>query len=145
MKAVIQRVKQAKVSESGKIISEIGKGYLVFLGIAKDDDQKKLDWMVKKIVNLRIMEDKDEHINLSLEDVGGEILVVSQFTLLGNCDRGNRPSFINAARRAKAEKMYNKFIEKAKKSGLNVKAGKFRSMMDVELINDGPVTIIIEK
>ena len=145
MKAVVQRVKQARVKESSKVIAEIGKGYLVFLGISKDDDEKKLDWMVKKVVNLRVMEDKDEHMNLSLKDVNGEILVVSQFTLLGNCERGNRPSFINAARPPKAEKMYNQFIERAEKSGLVVKAGKFRAMMNVELINDGPVTILIEK
>jgi D-tyrosyl-tRNA(Tyr) deacylase len=145
MKAVIQRVKQAEVRENNKLIAKIGKGYLVFLGIAKDDDEKKLDWMIRKVINLRVMEDEQEHMNLSLEDAGGEMLIVSQFTLLANCEKGNRPSFINAARPSKAEKMYNEFIKRAKKSGLKVKSGKFRAMMDVELTNDGPVTIIIEK
>jgi len=145
MKAVVQRVKEASVRENNKLIAKIGKGYLVFLGIAKDDNEKKLDWMVRKVVNLRVMEDEHEHMNLCLKDTGGEILVVSQFTLMANCEKGNRPSFINAARPEKAKIMYNKFLEKARKSDPKVKSGKFRAMMSVELINDGPVTIILEK
>jgi len=145
MKLIIQRVKEAKVTINKKIVGQIGKGFLVLLGIAQDDTEEKLDLLVKKLASLRIMADKDGKMNLGLKDVGGEVLVVSQFTLLADCKKGNRPSFIKAADPKKGEKYYNLFIEKLKAQGLKVQSGIFGAMMDVSLTNAGPVTIILEK
>lgn len=145
MKAVVQRVKEASVFVENKLVSQIGAGFLVFLGIAKDDREKEFEWMVKKISNLRIMSDKKNKMNKLLKEVDGEMLVVSQFTLLADCRRGNRPSFTEAAGVEKAEKFYNLFVERIAAQGLKVKAGVFQEMMAIKLLNDGPVTIILEK
>lgn len=144
MRVIIQRVKTANVSINGKLISQINKGFLVFLGISKDDNEQKINYLANKVVNLRIMADSDDKMNLSLKDVKGEILIVSQFTLYGDCQKGNRPSFIKAAEPQKAEKFYQLFIQKCKESNLKVKNGVFGAKMSIKLINDGPVTLIID-
>jgi len=144
MKAVIQRIKEAKVKVNGKTVGEAKRGYLVFLGIGVNDGENEVEYMVSKVANLRIMADSQDKMNLNLKDAGGEILVVSQFTLYGDTKGQNRPSFIGAAKPERAEELYNLFIEKLKKQGLKVESGKFATMMEVELVNDGPVTIIIE-
>jgi len=144
MRAVIQRVKEAEVKVDGKTIGKISKGLLVLLAIHQDDTEDKIEKTATKIINLRIFGDKDEKMNLSVKDVGGEILVVSQFTLYGDTSRGNRPSFIESARPEKAIPYYKKFVEKIKDSGPKTATGEFGAMMDVNLVNDGPVTIIID-
>ncbi len=144
MKAVIQRVKESSVSVEGKVVGRIGKGLLVLLGVAEEDGEKQADFLVEKIIRLRIFEDKEGKMNLSLADTGGELLVVSQFTLLGDCRKGRRPSFIKAAKPEKAGQLYEYFISQAKAKGISVQTGQFRAMMDVALINDGPVTLIAE-
>ena len=144
MRAVIQRVKEASVKVDNEIVGKIGRGLLVLLAVHVDDTEDKIEKMATKIINLRIFRDKDDKMNLSVKDVGGEILVVSQFTLYGDTSKGNRPSFIESARPDKAIPYYEKFIEKIKSSGLKTATGKFGAMMDVSLINDGPVTIIID-
>ena len=144
MKAVIQRVKKAKVIIDKEVISQIGFGFLVFLGVGKKDTEKQVDWLAKKIVNLRIMGDEKGKMNCSLKETKGKLLIVSQFTLYGDCQKGNRPSFIKAADPIKAERLYNLFIDKTKSVGIEVKSGVFGAMMVVELVNDGPVTIFIE-
>jgi len=143
MKVVVQRVSQAQVKVKNKVVSQIGPGFLVFLGVAEDDTEKKIHWLARKTAQLRILRDKQGKMNQSLLEVGGEVLVVSQFTLYGDCKKGNRPSFVQAAKPKKAERFYHLFIENLKSFGLIVKSGIFRAMMEVELINDGPVTIII--
>lgn len=145
MRAVIQRVKRAQVKIKGKIFSKIGKGLLVFLAVKDDDSEVKLDWMVEKVANLRIMADSQDKMNLSVKDTKREILVVSQFTLYGDCQKGRRPSFVKAAEPKKAQEFYNLFIKKLKKYDLPIKGGIFGARMEVKLVNDGPVTIIIEK
>jgi len=144
MRAVVQRVKQSSVNVNGDIVGEIGRGLLVFLGVANGDKIDDVDYLVNKIVHLRIFEDENEKMNRSLHDVGGEMLVVSQFTLLGDCRKGRRPSFINAARPEQATELYEYFVKKTREQGIKVKTGQFRAMMDVALINAGPVTLIIE-
>ena len=144
MRAVVQRVKRSSVKVDGKIVGEIGRGILVLLGVANGDTVGDADFMVNKIVHLRIFEDENEKMNRSLHDVGGEMLVVSQFTLLGDCRKGRRPSFINAAGPEQATELYEYFVKKTREQGISVKTGQFRAMMDVALINDGPVTLIIE-
>jgi len=143
MLAVIQRVSQAQVSVDKKIIGKISQGFLVFLGVVKGDTDKDLDYLIKKITNLRIMSDADDKMNLSLQDVNGQVLVISQFTLAANVSKGNRPSFINAADPQTGEKYYNLFINKLRQNGLTVATGQFGAYMKIDLINDGPVTIII--
>jgi len=145
MKAVIQRVKKAKVLVNKKVVTQIASGFLVFLGIAHNDTEKELDWLVKKIVNLRIMSDEQGKMNKSLKETDGEMLLVSQFTLYGDCTKGNRPSFVKAAEPKKAERLYNLFISKTKSLGVKVKSGIFKAMMEVELVNDGPVTLIVDR
>ena len=145
MKALIQRVKRASVTIENELYSSICAGLLVFVGVEKEDEKINAEKLADKIVNLRIFEDENDKMNLSVKDVKGEILVVSQFTLCGNCKKGTRPSFDNSAPLDKAVELYEYFVEQAKLSGLNVKTGKFRAMMDVELINDGPVTFWVEK
>ena len=144
MRAVIQRVKSASVTVEGKVVSEIGKGLLVFLGVAQEDTPADVDYMASKIANLRIFEDDEGRMNLSILDIGGEALVVSQFTLYGDCRKGRRPSFIHAARPEKADPLYQAFMDEISRLGVPVKAGIFQAMMDVELINDGPVTILLD-
>ena len=144
MRAVIQRVKSASVTVEGEVVSEIRVGLLVFLGIAQEDTPTDVDYMASKIANLRIFEDDEGRMNLSILDVGGEALVVSQFTLYGDCRKGRRPSFIHAARPEKADPLYQAFMDEISRLGVPVKAGVFQAMMDVELINDGPVTMMLD-
>ena len=144
MRAVIQRVKSASVTVEGKVVSEIRKGLLVFLGVAQEDTPADVDYMASKIANLRIFEDDEGRMNLSILDVDGEALVVSQFTLYGDCRKGRRPSFIHAARPEKADPLYQAFMDEISRLGVPVKAGIFQAMMDVELINDGPVTMMLD-
>lgn len=145
MKALIQRVKSASVTIDGELYSKIGKGLLVFLGVEKEDTVENCEKLSQKVLNLRIFEDENDKMNLSVNDVKGEILVVSQFTLCGDCKKGIRPSFDKAAHPDIAVKLYEDFVEKMRSSGLKTETGKFRAMMDVELINDGPVTFMVEK
>jgi D-tyrosyl-tRNA(Tyr) deacylase len=144
MRVVIQRVKSASVMVEGERISEIRQGLLIFLGVAQEDTSNDVDYLANKIANLRIFEDKAGRMNRSLLESGGEILVVSQFTLYGDCRKGRRPSFIAAAPPEKGKTLYQEFIEAIAKMGVPVKTGIFQAMMDVELINDGPVTIMLD-
>jgi D-tyrosyl-tRNA(Tyr) deacylase len=144
MRAVVQRVKQSSVRAGNEIVGQIGKGLLVLLGVARDDTAKDADYLVNKIINLRIFEDPDGKMNRSLLETGGELLAVSQFTVLADCRKGRRPSFIEAAEPQKATDLYTKFVELARQKGVEVQTGRFRAMMEVALINDGPVTVIIE-
>ncbi len=144
MRSVVQRVSSSSVSVDGGIIGKIDKGLMVLLGVTHDDTSKDVDYMIDKILNLRIFEDEEDKMNLSLKDVGGELLVVSQFTLYGDCRKGRRPSFTNAARPDQADKLYEEFVAKAKAQGLNVGTGQFGAHMMVDLTNDGPVTILLD-
>lgn len=144
MRAVVQRVSSSKVTVENNLVGEINKGLLVLLGVTHDDTSKDVDYMIDKILNLRIFEDENEKMNLSLKDVEGELLVVSQFTLYGDCRKGKRPSFSNAARPDLATKLYEEFIEKAKAQDLVVGTGQFGAHMMVDLTNDGPVTMLLE-
>ena len=144
MRALIQRVSQARVVVEDEVTGEVDRGLLVLLGIAASDEQKQLRWLADKIVGLRIFEDEAGKMNLSLADVGGSMLVVSQFTLYGDCRKGRRPSFVDAAPPEQAEAMYEQFVEHVRTSGITVGTGRFRTHMHVELTNDGPVTIWID-
>ncbi len=144
MRAVVQRVKNATLSVDGKKVSEIGFGLVVFLGITMGDDEKKADYVAKKICNLRIFEDENGKMNVSVKDVSGEILLVSQFTLYGDASHGNRPSFTLAERPEKAEPLYLYTAEKCKENGVPLKTGIFGADMKIEQLNDGPVTILLE-
>ena len=145
MRAVVQRVLSAKVLVDGKEISSISKGILVLLGISKDDGEEDISYMVKRISNLRIFEDESGKMNYSIRDIGGEVLVVSQFTLYGDVRWGNRPSFENSAPRDRAEKIYDAFCNQlSAELGKEVKRGVFGAMMEIHLVNYGPVTIIVD-
>jgi len=144
MRAVVQRVKESSVSVNRDIIGRIGKGLVVLLGVAETDQPGDADFLADKIVNLRIFEDESHKMNRSLLDTAGEMLVVSQFTLLGDCRKGRRPSFIQAAGPEKANGLYERFVKRVRQKGVTVETGQFRAMMDVALINDGPVTLIVE-
>ena len=141
MRAVVQKVSSSKVTVDGEVIGKIEKGLMVLLGVTHDDTSKDVDYMVDKVTNLRIFEDENEKMNLSLKDVGGEILAVSQFTLYGDARKGRRPSFSDAARPEVANPLYEEFVEKIKSQGINVGTGKFGAHMMVDLTNDGPVTL----
>ena len=146
MKLVIQRVSNAKVDVEGKTVGKINKGFLVLLGIKEGDTKEQADYLVRKLINLRIFEDENEKMNLALNDVNGELLIISQFTLYGDCIKsGNRPSFTEAARPEEAIPLYEYFVSECKKQISVVETGIFGADMKVNLLNDGPVTIIIEK
>jgi len=144
MRAVVQRVTRARVSVPGKITGEIGNGLVVLLGVARDDIQADADYLAEKIVASRIFDDSEGRMNLSLKEVGGGILIVSQFTLYGDVRRGLRPSWSDAAPPEIAQPLYERFVTKTKGLVPNVATGSFRSMMQLELVNDGPVTILLD-
>lgn len=144
MRVVIQRVSHASVTIDGKVNGKIDSGFLVLVGILSTDSKQDVDYLVKKVCNLRVFTDENEKMNLSLKDVGGELLIISQFTLYGNCKDGNRPSFIDAARPEVAIPLYEYFVDECKKQIPVVQTGIFGTDMKVELLNDGPVTIIID-
>ena len=146
MKLVIQKVKKAKVEVEDKTVGQIEKGYMVLLGVKKGDTKENADYLARKLCNLRIFEDENGKMNLSIKDVNGELLIISQFTLYGNTKDGNRPSFIEAEKPEKANRLYEYFMAKCKENGIEkVEKGIFGAHMDVSLINDGPNTIIMEK
>lgn len=144
MRAVVQRVSRAKVTVDGEITGEIGKGFLVLLGVADGDAAADAEMLADKLVGLRVFEDAEGKMNLSLSEVGGAMLVVSQFTLLGDCRKGRRPSFIAAARPEVAVVLYESFVRAVESHGLRVATGRFQAQMDVELVNDGPVTLLLD-
>jgi D-tyrosyl-tRNA(Tyr) deacylase len=144
MRAVLQRVSRAKVTVAGETTGEIAVGWLVLLGIAPSDTRKEIDWLAEKIVNLRAFEDSEGKMNRSVQDVGGSILVVSQFTLYGDCRNGRRPSFIAAAPPEIAEPLYESFVTAVKALGVPTATGRFAADMQVELVNDGPVTFVLD-
>ena len=144
MKAVIQRVSAAKVEVEGKTVGQIGRGILLLLGVEKGDEERDADWLAEKIGNLRIFEDEKGKMNLSVKEIEGELLAVSQFTLAGNCAKGRRPSFDTAAPPEEANRLYEYFVERLRGLGLPVETGVFQAMMQVSLTNDGPVTFILE-
>lgn len=146
MKLIIQKVKKAKVEVKNNVVGQIDKGYMVLLGVKKGDTEKEADYLAKKLCNLRIFEDDNGKMNLSIKDVNGELLIISQFTLYGNTKEGNRPSFIEAEEPEKANELYKYFMMKCKENGIEkVEQGMFGKHMEVSLINDGPNTIIMEK
>jgi D-tyrosyl-tRNA(Tyr) deacylase len=144
MKVVVQRVRRASVSVSGAETASIGAGLLALVGIGRYDSMADLDWMAKKIVEMRIFDDSEGKLNLSLLDVGGQLLLVSQFTLYGDCRKGRRPSYSDAAPPAEAEKLYGDFVRKVREYVPGARSGVFQAMMEVELVNWGPVTLILE-
>ena len=145
MKFLIQRVKQAKVTVEEKVTGEIRKGFLVLVGVGPNDTEEIADYLVQKLIKLRVFEDENGKMNLSLKDIQGSLLMVSQFTLYADCSGGNRPSFIGAAKPEKAKALYEYCMQECKKQGITVEHGIFGADMQVELINDGPVTILLEK
>ena len=144
MRAVIQRVKGARVIQEGSVVGEIGRGLLVFLGVAGDDTAEDAYYLADKVVELRVFEDEAGKMNLSVRDVGGQILVVSQFTLLGDCSWGRRPSVSDAAPPHQAQGLYDLFVKRIREGGITAETGVFQSYMEVELINDGPVTLLLD-
>lgn len=144
MRAVIQRVESASVKIHSQLISKIGKGILVFIGVGKEDTDKDADYVATKIIGLRIFEDSEGKMNLSLTDIDGQALIVSQFTLFGDCHKGKRPSFESAADVKKAKALYDYLVEKCRQDNLVIGKGVFRENMQVNLVNDGPVTILID-
>lgn len=144
MKALVQRVKWAKVEVGGKAVSAIGRGLLVFLGILKGDTDKDMDYLVRKVSNLRIFADEEGRMDLSVKDMEGEALVVSQFTLAADTRKGNRPSFVDAEEPSRAESIYLEFVKNLEMSGVRVASGEFAAHMAVSLLNDGPVTIMLD-
>ena len=144
MRTVIQRCQYCEVEVNDELVGNINSGLLIFLGIGKEDSREDADYLIDKIVNLRIFEDENQKMNLSALDLNKELMLVSQFTLFGDCRQGRRPSFFEAAPPAEAEKLYDYFVEKAKKSRLKIETGEFQAMMDISLVNDGPVTILVD-
>ncbi len=145
MKLVVQRVKNASVTVDNNVVGKIEQGFLVLLGIGPEDTKETANCLVQKLIKLRVFEDENGKMNLALKDINGKLLIVSQFTLYADCEKGNRPSFINAAKPDKANELYEYFIEKCKEENVVVEHGIFGADMKVELLNDGPVTIILEK
>jgi D-tyrosyl-tRNA(Tyr) deacylase len=144
MRAVVQRVSSASVTVDGEIVGEIGRGLCVLLGVATDDIEADVAYTANKIVGLRIFEDDEGKMNRSLDEIGGAMLVVSQFTLFGDCRKGRRPSFITAAGPEQGNALYENFVEVVREQGVEVATGRFRAMMDVALVNDGPVTLLVD-
>jgi len=144
MRAVVQRVSEASVTVDGEVTGQIGRGFLVLLGIAGDDSEKDIVWIAEKIAGLRIFEDAEGRMNLGLRDVGGAVLLVSQFTLYGDCRKGRRPSFVEAARPEAALPLYQSVAAELRGHGLRVETGRFQAHMDVRLLNDGPVTLLLD-
>jgi D-tyrosyl-tRNA(Tyr) deacylase len=144
MRVVIQRVNRARVRVDGQTTGEIGQGLLILLGVAQGDTPREADYLLDKIINLRIFEDAGGKMNLSLLETGGQLMVISQFTLYADCRKGRRPSFTDAAPSGEAEKLYDYFVDAARKRGLQVATGIFQALMEVELVNSGPVTILLD-
>lgn len=144
MRAVVQRVTKGQVTVEGEVIGAIGKGFVVLLGIGRDDTSHDIEYLVDKIVNLRVFDDAAGKMNCSLLDVGGELLAISQFTLYGDCRKGRRPSFIAAAAPEEAVLLYNEFVKKVATYGIAVATGRFQALMQVDIHNDGPVTLLID-
>jgi D-tyrosyl-tRNA(Tyr) deacylase len=144
MRAVLQRVTRARVTVAGEVVGQIERGFLVLLGVAQDDTEADAQYLADKTVQLRVFDDAAGKMNLALADVGGAVLVVSQFTLLADCRKGRRPSFIAAAPPDLAERLYETFVAAIGAQGIPVATGRFRAMMEVELVNDGPVTLVVE-
>ena len=144
MRFVIQRVSKAQVTVANKVVGEINKGFLVLIGVTHEDTKETADMMVKKLLNLRVFQDENDKMNLALKDVNGELLLVSQFTLYADCKKGNRPSFIEAAKPDYANELYEYVIKQCKENIANVQTGVFGADMKIELLNDGPVTIILD-
>ena len=145
MRAVVQRVSRAAVRVGGETVGSIGRGFVVLAGFAPTDSETTLAWMAEKLAGLRVFSDAEDKMNLALADVGGAMLVVSQFTLYGDASKGRRPSFIGAAPPEQAEALYDRFVALLRERGVRVETGRFRAMMDVELVNDGPVTLLLER
>jgi D-tyrosyl-tRNA(Tyr) deacylase len=144
LRAVVQRVSAASVAVEGQTVASIGRGFLVLLGVANGDTDREAEWLADKIAGLRIFEDEAGKMNLSVQDIGGSILVVSQFTLLADCRKGRRPSFTDAAPPAEADRLYQVFVAAVRKHDIPVATGVFQAHMDVSLVNDGPVTVVVE-
>ena len=144
MRAVVQRVKKSSVKVDGKVVGEIGKGFNVLIGISKEDTLEDVKFLKDKILNLRVFEDENGKMNLSLLDVKGELLLISQFTLYGDCRKGRRPNFMNALGGEESEKLYNEFIKSFENEDVKIATGVFGADMEVEIINDGPVTLLLE-
>jgi D-aminoacyl-tRNA deacylase len=144
VRLVVQRVKEARVTVHDEIVGKIGKGLLIFLGVGTEDTEADVDYLAEKVLRLRIFPDSQGKFNLSLEETGGSVLVVSQFTLWGDCRKGRRPSFSNSAAPSVAEPFYELFIEKIRRKGITTASGRFQEMMEVQLINDGPVTLLLD-
>ena len=145
MRAVLQRVRGARVLVGEEAVGEIARGFVILLGVRIDDTEEGARWLARKCAGLRVFEDNRGLMNLSLADVGGEVLVVSQFTLYGNCEKGKRPSFIDAAPPDLAERLYHVFVDMIRSQGIHVETGRFQAKMLVEIANDGPVTLILER
>jgi len=145
MRVVVQRVARASVNIDGEMVGSIGRGLLLLVAVHGEESREDLEWMANRCVGLRVFPDSEEKMNLGLEDVGGELLVVSQFTLYGDCSKGRRPSFIKAGRPEVSEKLIDEFVEILRGQGVKVATGRFGAMMKVELVNDGPVTLIIDR
>jgi len=144
MRAVVQRVSSASVTVDWEIVGRIGRGFLVLLGVAQDDEQADVVYTAQKLIGLRVFEDDDGKMNRSLQEVGGAMLIVSQFTLYGDCRKGRRPSFIAAAPPEKADSLYRQVVAEVRGQGITVETGRFQAQMRVELVNDGPVTLLID-
>ena len=144
MRAVIQRAAKAMVSVDGRITGEIGRGLVVLLGIGREDNDRDIEYLADKIINLRVFEDENGKMNISLAEIGGELLVVSQFTLYGDCRKGKRPGYDKAARPETAEVLYERFVERCRSLGVKTETGVFQALMQVELQNDGPVTLLLD-
>ena len=144
MRAVVQRVHESSVTVDGRVTGRIGKGLLVLLGVGETDSEQDADYLAEKIVGLRCFADNDSKFNLSVRDAGGSVLAVSQFTLFGDCRKGKRPSFTEAARPELAVPLYERFVAKVRESGIEVQTGEFGAHMDVQLVNDGPVTLLLD-